>query len=382
MTTTNLKVLHCALMARPTSGIVAQMQWESLAAKTLGLTWDVKIYSAEVLPWNGGCERARSIRWSRLAPLQAFLNWMLLRVGYYWWIFGKSRSYDLILLRYSSYDLFQWIISFLLKEKLCLVNHTLEVPELSLDGSVLGVTKRLIESMVGPLTIGNAKAVIGVTGEIAEYEVSRALSKPEYSFVYPNGICFAPEVVAASPKRGLSTESEVQLLFVASFFYPWHGLDLLLDDLRSCPANFRLHLVGCMSSKDMRAAEMDARVIVHGSLCGDEIDRVMSQCAVGISSLALYRNGMREAAPLKTREYLRAGLPVYASYRDVFPEDFPFFYRGGPSMMDILSYARRVLSVSPEEVQSAAKPHIDKAYLLQSLYRSLLVVKDGAISSP
>lgn len=37
---------------------------------------------------------------------------------------------------------------------------------------------------------------------------------------------------------------------------------------------------------------------------------------IGIGTLALHRKGMKEASPLKVREYLAYGLPVILGYKD------------------------------------------------------------------
>ncbi|MNP61531.1 hypothetical protein D3C76_1567280 [compost metagenome] len=49
---------------------------------------------------------------------------------------------------------------------------------------------------------------------------------------------------------------------------------------------------------------------------------------MAIGPLALYRRGMKEASPLKVREYLAYGLPVINGYVDTdFKEEVPFILR-------------------------------------------------------
>ena len=47
----------------------------------------------------------------------------------------------------------------------------------------------------------------------------------------------------------------------------------------------------------------------------------MSNCDLAISTLALYRKGMEEACPLKTRECLAYGLPMVLPYVDTDLKD-------------------------------------------------------------
>ena len=76
---------------------------------------------------------------------------------------------------------------------------------------------------------------------------------------------------------------------------------------------------------------------------------------------------MKEACPLKVREYLANGLPVYAGHKDVFPSTFEYFRFGLPRMDHILDYARTVVSFPQHQVREAASDFIDKRILLRQL---------------
>ena len=70
---------------------------------------------------------------------------------------------------------------------------------------------------------------------------------------------------------------------------------------------------------------------------------------------------MTEACTLKVREYLRAGLPVYAGHRDsALPEISNYFRQGPAQWRAILEYARAVRPVSRATIALAARPLIDK----------------------
>ena len=78
---------------------------------------------------------------------------------------------------------------------------------------------------------------------------------------------------------------------------------------------------------------------------------------------------MREACTLKVREYLRAGLPVYAAHDDV--AGLPWFKKGPATLAAALDYADEVRAVDRATVAEDARPFIDKARLLEQLYGEL-----------
>ena len=57
-------------------------------------------------------------------------------------------------------------------------------------------------------------------------------------------------------------------------------------------------------------------VTSHNELGRDELTTVLSESDVAFGTLALHRNSMHEACPLKTRHYLAHGLPVVIGYDD------------------------------------------------------------------
>jgi hypothetical protein len=57
-------------------------------------------------------------------------------------------------------------------------------------------------------------------------------------------------------------------------------------------------------------------VRAYGVLTATAYRDVLARCDLGLGTLALYRKGMREASPLKVREYLAYGLPTVIGYDD------------------------------------------------------------------
>ncbi|MDO8307743.1 MAG: glycosyltransferase [Actinomycetota bacterium] len=204
-----------------------------------------------------------------------------------------------------------------------------------------------------------------MTQEITDHEVSRIPDAPKLTLVYPNG--GADDVTPIADRRSATPE----LLFAASYFSPWQGLDLLLGSLGSCNKEFILHLAGEMSPRDAEAAGRDPRVVVHGSLSPQEMRKVAEVCWIGVSSLAIERQGFQTACPLKVRDYLAMGLPAVGNHLEVFPEAFPFYARRAPDACSLLEAAHQWRAVSRSEVATTSHPYISKKLILQAFYDEL-----------
>lgn len=120
--------------------------------------------------------------------------------------------------------------------------------------------------------------------------------------------------------REPAANARPKAIFVGSDGQVWHGVDKLIDLADRLP-NFEFHVVG------VRMTEARPNVIAHGVLDWAQLHTLYSQMDVGIGTLALHRNGMSEASPLKTREYLAHGLPVIGAYSDTDLNGCSFYLR-------------------------------------------------------
>lgn len=105
----------------------------------------------------------------------------------------------------------------------------------------------------------------------------------------------------------------VGLIFLGSPNQPWHGVDKIIQLARNLGDDFLIHLVG-PQEKDIAVFNPPSNVIAHGYRT-DYTD-ILRKCHIAIGTLALHRNNMKEASPLKVREYLAGGLPVIIAYDD------------------------------------------------------------------
>ncbi len=359
------RVLHTAALLRPTSGMCTQMDWELDAAKALGIEWQVKMYCPKNSPGIFGVMYYDSkVDANHLTnPLAKLLGWLKLRYNYHRWLKKQEENTDIFLLRYYVHDPFQYWFVWRCKKQIYLVHHTLEVPELSLSGGFYGWLRSSIESFVGKKTIRFASGVIGVTKEIVDYELSRAKSPEKISYVYPNGIFYKEQIL--QDRRGYIPE----FLFVANFS-PWHGLDRLLDAVGRSDEKFIIHLVGKVPDELMYKVS-DPRIQVHGHLDNKQISTLSEQCWVGLASFALDRNNMKQACPLKTREYLMLGLPVCGDYEDAFVPGFPYYNKSTEMLRDIIDFATRLRLCDKKEISDFSMQFICKKKLLGDMYNHL-----------
>lgn len=160
---------------------------------------------------------------------------------------------------------------------------------------------------------GRTRGFIAVTDEIGRSVGS--YRRP--TLVLGNGIDLA-DVEHAPP----STGPRPRLLFMG--VRPQErrfGLDKLVRLAQACP-DFDFDVVGAGAEQ---LPKLPANVTAHGFLERAKYRQLIARADVGVGTLALHRDGMREACPLKTREYLAAGLAVISAYRDPdFPPGTPF----------------------------------------------------------
>lgn len=355
-----VKVLHAAHLPFWSGGVVQQMIWEQQAANCLGLDWRSRVFIAQgsALPHAGHPAYDILVQHRRQSRLLDF------RRAYYEWLIEAARGVDLLLLRYSAANPIQLMALKQLRCKVLLVHHTLEVIELAGTPGLAFRARSALERALGPYNLRAVHGSVAVTPEIAAYETSRAGTSCHQTFLYPNGIS------GARPIGQRTITSVPQLLFVASRFFPWHGLDRLIQAAQQNTDHFIVDIVGAVGPQDMAACADDRRFVLHGTRGADYIAELSRKAWIGITSLALDRNGMEQACTLKVREYLGAGLPVYSGHSDVFPEDFPFFVRGDGSFRSILQFAHRARSFNAETVAALSMPYIDKTEILRRLHNA------------
>lgn len=385
-----VSVLHSAFFLRTHDGINRQMEAEQAAAEGADLEWRCAVFT--VSPH----QHRLSVNKHRI-----YMNRFVGRLAYYRWLLQAVRNYDVLMLRYSLSDPLQPLFIWLVKKPVYLVHHTLEVPQVAMYMGPFTAIRVWVEKIFGKLSLSQVAGLICVTNEIANYEASRVARNFSAVHIYPNGLRFlddsgiattefvnkshkdglpdhksevvsvSNQIVQLDEQRLLVRESHpVQMLFVASLFIEWHGLDKVIDAAIASDKDFVVHVVGEVGDSVLEAkAKACANIVLHGKLPHSQITALEQKCHIGLGSFALERKGMVEACPLKVRGYLAGGLPVYAGHPDVFPENFPFYTHGPCDFNNICEYASSVVRFTKQQVSQESRQFIDKDQLLSDLYK-------------
>lgn len=157
------------------------------------------------------------------------------------------------------------------------------------------------------LYYGQASGYVAVTQEIAELDLIKQFAKP--TAVIPNSVPYSRYKLLKPRNKNPCNCPKV--LILCSGGQPWHGLDLLLSFAKSTIGKLVFVIVG---ADDLACS--GENIEVHGFCQGQELEDIMSACDVGLGSIALFRNEMGEACPLKTRSYVVSGLPLILPYKE------------------------------------------------------------------
>ena len=108
--------------------------------------------------------------------------------------------------------------------------------------------------------------------------------------------------------------------------HPWHAFDRVVAGLGEYKGNVevRFHIVGGVHPNQMaryftpliEKYQLQDKVIFHGTLFGEALDKVFNQCQFAIGSLGRHRSGITVIKTLKNREYATRGIPFIYSEQD------------------------------------------------------------------
>lgn len=349
-----MKVLHFSTHYRISPGIVSQISYEQSAALALdGVQWDNVIFTCQ--------GKSESYVIKRNFPGGKFVNYFLTRLAALFWLARNAKQYDVVLLRHNLGDPFEFVATQLLKRYVT-VHHTIEIDEARGLKGLSGKIQFWLEKFLGKMILNRAVGIVGVTREIADHEQSR-ISRKLPQHIYTNGIDYINY-----PNLGDERSEVPRFLFVAAQFSPWHGLDRIIDALAADATTCEVHVVGHCTPEQLLSMSTDPRFHCHGELTQAQIQGLSAQMDVGLSSMALDRNGLKEACTLKVREYLAGGLPVYSGHTDAgLPPDFLYYHKGEPVVTEMIRFAKEMRQTERAVVREHAKLYIDKMALVQQL---------------
>ena len=231
------------------------------------------------------------------------------------------KRYDFIILRYPFGD--PSGVKFTLKYNVITVHHSLEISryksylkeKLSPLIRGLKIIRLKLEVLFGPKILEHAKGIIGVTDEIRKAELSR-INNDIPSAAISNGIT-VKNISHTGYKKFDGTN--LDLVMIVGSINPWHGLDRMISALNRYKGNVRvkLHIVGNIDKVDLQHISSDfSRINFYGFKEGTELDEIMKNMNIAISTMSLFRKNLNEACSLKTREYTARGIPFVLAYQD------------------------------------------------------------------
>ncbi len=127
--------------------------------------------------------------------------------------------------------------------------------------------------------------------------------------------------------------SAIHLIGVAEVHY-WHGFDRVIAGVgeyyrQGGGRDIFFHIVGGVHPSYMTGRPQSPgfqmlidqygiqdKVVFHGQLFGEELDKVFNQCQFAIGSLGRHRSGITIIKTLKNREYATRGIPFIYSEQD------------------------------------------------------------------
>jgi len=162
---------------------------------------------------------------------------------------------------------------------------------------------RMYHMLTRELIFKNASGFVCVTKEL-EKKFS-IYNKPTTTI--SNGIN-RPFLGKEFLKRDL--DGRFKVVFLGSPNQKWHGLDKITWLAKKLP-EVDFHIVGTIEIENPTS-----NLIQYGYLNEKDYLNILRQSDVAIGTMALHRKGMEEASPLKTREYLKYGIPLIIGYTD------------------------------------------------------------------
>lgn len=178
-----------------------------------------------------------------------------------------------------------------------LESNTLLKEELKLYKSAA----KMIYKLFSKKLYRRCNAVVGVTNEIRD-QFKEVIQK---RITISNGIDLERFKHFVPKDNGA-----IDIVFVGSPDQPWHGVDKYYKMAKELP-EFNFHLIGPTIDNNL------PNLFVHGYLDSKRLFEVYKIMNIAVGSLAIHRNNMKEACPLKVREYLGLGLPIIIGYDDV-----------------------------------------------------------------
>lgn len=281
-------------------------------------------------------------------------------------------DYDRIILRYpGAFDLAYKGFFEKYTNKIITEHHSIVETEIkALEVGRLNSLRILLDRKNAPKVLSYALGIIGVTEEIRQKQLEIA-GQDKPSTVVSNSLDVeSVKLTKFIPFDGRS----LNMITVSTTFYPWQGLDRLVQAMETYngDTDLNLSLAGNFegSSGQKMIEELNLKrgtIQVLGEAYGEKLDEYFSKAHLAVSTLALHRKALADACPLKTREYVARGIPFIYAYNDVDIQGDPEFALKFPSsddpldMNQIIEFVRTFSGKEKlsERMREYASEHLD-----------------------
>lgn len=207
--------------------------------------------------------------------------------------------------------------------------------------------------------LGSASGFVSVSHELMNHKEFTKFNKK--FVVVGNGYDFSDV-----QNKKLYFNNIPKFIFIGSPNQAWHGTDKIIKLANLLERN-EFHIVGPNRDDIDTNEKIGKNIIFHGYCDSEYLKKLIPQCDIGISTLALHRNNMREASPLKSREYLAYGLPIIIGYEDTdLTEKFSFVLNIGNYENNLIEHVKEIenyidsfIGVDPMTIVNAAKDYLD-----------------------
>lgn len=288
---------------------------------------------------------------------KSFIRKLISRWGFYKFVKQQiSESHDtIVMIRVNSLD----ILLLPLVYKMCLSGKRVILVYHTIFDLKFARVSRAFHKVCHRFCFG----IAAPTREILDYYKTNQILK---SYLIPNGVILDAKI---TNDHKVYENELLNLVFLASSYQNWHGLDSLIRTMEASEKSFvKLHVIGSIHSEN--------RENVHfwGHREGEELSSILAKMDIGIGSFPPKNFHLKETSSLKHREYLRHGLPVFTGVYDALCDVSHVYFKVDEFKIEkIIEFALKVKGTSKGEIYSTFSHVIDRKAIIEDFVNTLKV---------